>query len=225
MKFSLKTIKLFFISSVVLVFGCKAPDFKAPEILDAYQEVNMDTISAFTPYKKYFVTGNFTGENKKDTISLHYFSGLQNKEIFERPDRDWDVVQSWFSQQKGNMNLNINNPAYDTLDIGFGWGLYYLNNIGDINGDGKDEVAYTVNYLDYSQINSCQIYTFCNNKWTELKRFTILESAFDNFNNNSFDSTQIKDYFELKDGKWYYTDYNGEDNGNIMVLLKVDKCK
>ena len=51
-------------------------------------------------------------------------------------------------------------------------------NLGDLNKDKKDEIALVVDVPDYSQLNTCHIYSLCNNQWTEIKRFSIHEGAF-----------------------------------------------
>ena len=51
------------------------------------------------------------------------------------------------------------------------------------NNDKKDEIALVIDYCDYSSLNSCVIYSLCNNNWKIIKHFTINETSFDYIEN------------------------------------------
>jgi hypothetical protein len=53
------------------------------------------------------------------------------------------------------------------------FGLAFLKNEGDLNGDGTDEVSYVVNWADWSNLNTWHLMTFRNNQWEELHSFSI----------------------------------------------------
>ncbi len=183
--------------------------------------------------EKLFVIGDFDGDRKQDTVFQHNYSRLTNTEIEFSADpfqNEWDTVVKWFYNQDADLYLTINKSNHDTLRLGTAQGLYCLINIGDNNADGKDEIALVIDYLDFSRVNSCKIYSLCKDKWTLLKQFGIHEDAF-NFTSEKaplFDS--IKEYLENENGKWVYKDYsqdgynNPEDVGKLLPL-KFDKCK
>ncbi|WP_196884968.1 hypothetical protein [Aureivirga sp. CE67] len=53
--------------------------------------------------------------------------------------------------------------------------LLLLENIGDLNQNGKDEVAIIYNLPDFSNLNSVHILEYKNEKWTRTLKFSFLE--------------------------------------------------
>lgn len=183
--------------------------------------------------EKLFVVGDFDGDRNQDTIFQHNFSRLTQSEIEQAADpfqNEWDTVVKWFYDQDADLYLTINKSGKDSLSLGTAQGLYCLINIGDNNADGKDEIALVIDYLDFSRVNSCKVYSLCGDKWTLLKQFGIHEDAF-NFTSEKAPLFKIiKEYLEFDNDKWVYKDYsqdgydNSEDVGK-MLPLKLDKCK
>lgn len=183
--------------------------------------------------EKLLVVGDFDGDKKQDTIFQHNYSRLTRAEIENSADpfqNEWDTVVKWFYDQDADLYLTINKSNQNTLHLGTAQGLYCLINIGDNNADGKDEIAFVIDYLDFSRVNSCKIYSLCKGQWALLKQFGIHEDAF-NFTSDKaplFDN--IKEYLKNKNGKWFYKDYLQDsyekpDDVGKMQLLKLDKCK
>jgi len=183
--------------------------------------------------KKLFVVGDFDGDEKKDTIFQHNYSKLSKTEIDNSADpfqNEWNTVVNWFYYQNADLYLTLNKNNQDTLHFGTAQGLYCLINIGDNNADGKDEIALVIDYLDFSRVNSCKIYSLCKDKWKLLKQFGVHEDAF-NFTTNKaplFDN--IKDYLEKQNDKWVYKDYSQvgydkQENVGKMLSLKLNRCK
>lgn len=183
--------------------------------------------------EKLFVVGDFDGDGKKDTILQHNYSGLIRTEIIYSPDpylNDWGDVIYILNKLEVDVYLAFNKSNQDTLHLGFAQGLYCLINIGDNNNDGKDEIALVIDYLDYSRVNSCLIYSLCNNKWTQLKEFGVHEASFDFTTEKAPVFKEIKEYLEKQKGIWVYIDYPHDEWDNIedigkMMKLKIDKCK
>lgn len=163
------------------------------------------------PLKKLSVTGDFDGDGKPDTLLQHNYSLLAKAEIGYAADpfeNDWDSVVNWFYDQDAEVYLARKNRVGDTLHLGIAQGLYCLLNLGDMNGDGKDEIAFVVDYLDYSRVNSCKIYAICNGKWTRLKEFDVHEEAFDFTSEGPPSFDNIPGFLERQNGKWVYQDYS-----------------
>lgn len=183
--------------------------------------------------EKRFVVGDFDGDGKQDTIFQHNFSRLTKNEFEYSADpfqNDWDTVVKWFYDQDANLYLTINKRNKDTLNLGTAQGLYCLINIGDNNADGKDEIALVIDYLDFSRVNSCKIYTLCNDKWTLLKQFGVHEGSFDFTTDKAPIFDNIKDFLEKQNGKWVYKDYSqdcyeSQEDVGKMLTLKLDRCK
>jgi hypothetical protein len=213
------------------LLGCKEQPEKTagnPSVVpaNAGDNVKLHTL------KKLFTRGDFDGDGREDTIFQHNYSRLTGAEIDHSPDpfqNEWDTVVKWFYDRDADVYLTTHKNGQDTLHVGPAQGLYCLINIGDINADRKDEIALVVDYLDFSRVNSCQIYSLCNNKWTQLKQFGVQEDAF-NFTGAKapiFDS--IKGFLEKQNGTWVYSDYSQDYNSakkvGEMLALKLDRCK
>jgi hypothetical protein len=182
---------------------------------------------------KLFVAGDFDGDKKQDTVFQHNYSRLTKAEIENSADpfqNEWDTVVKWFYDQNADLYLTINKSDQDTLRLGTAQGLYCLINIGDNNADGKDEIALVVDNLDFSTVNSCEIYSLCKGKWTLLKQFGVHENAFHFTSDKAPLFGNIKEFLEKQNGKWIYKDYSqdgyeNQDYVGKMFALKLDSCR
>jgi hypothetical protein len=183
--------------------------------------------------EKLFVVGDFNGDGKQDTIFQHNYSRLTKTEIEYSADpfqNEWDTVVKWFYDQDAELYLTSSKSNQDTLRLGIAQGLYCLINIGDNNADGKDEIAFVIDFLDFSRVNSCKIYSLCKDKWTILKQFGVHEGSFDFTTDKAPIFDNIKDHLEKQNGRWFYNDYLKDDyekqsDVGKMLTLKLDKCK
>lgn len=204
----------------------------------ANQSTETDSTLSFLPLKKLFVVGDFYENGTIDTIFQHNYSFLNKMEIDSVPDyyeecEDWNYyncwykLHDWFREQKIETFLTLQT---DTLHINFysSYGLYCLLNIGDVNNDGKDEIAFVVDWFDMTNVNSCKIYTICNHEWILLKEFSIHESAFTYETGEPEPHfTEIKGFLEKRDGKWFFLDYEEyfETDDDTMKPLELSKCQ
>lgn len=182
------------------------------------------------------VIGDFDGDKQIDTLNQIYTSEDNPKPIhqvtFNNPkniDYEYDKVNYYF-KHRIQVDLKSNNPKINSLWLGICYGTFCLINVGDINHDGKDELAITIDYCDYSLPNSCNIYGYCNNEWKELHQFNINENAFTYGKSEVLDPNKIEKYLEKRNGKWYYLDYlewfrdDSNEKTTPMRPLKVKKC-
>lgn len=124
------------------------------------------------------ITGYFINKKTIDTLTEFYFDKHTNQEVNEICSNiDYDSLVSIASQKDYRTKLISNNQKLTEFSIPSGpcFGLEYLNNEGDLNGDGIDEISFIVSHADYSSINTLHIITFKNQKWTELKSLPIWE--------------------------------------------------
>lgn len=223
-----QTIYIFLLIS--LLFSCNKNSKK--KINNTSISTSKDTTIKLNKLQKLFIIGDFDGNGKQDTIFQHYFSKKNQTEIEKSPDvyeNDWETVIKWFYDQDSDLYLTINKNKQDTLHLGTAQGLYCLINIGDNNGDGKDEIALVIDKLDISRVNNCEIYSICNKKWILLKQFGIHEDSFDFTTKKTPIFNDIKDFLEKQNGKWVYKDYledtyEKEEEVGKMKKLKLQKC-
>ena len=212
---SLKIIIIFFLA----LMKCDGNSGIAMQINDSIQSIILQDVQT------QYIVGHFTGEETNDTLRFQY-STDEEVEIKRIPsmENDWDSIIKWFYQ-----DYQINSFiafGSDTLFFESAYNLFCFFNIGDVNLDGVDEFALVVNWLDYSNINSCRIYSICNHKFSLLKVFNIHESAFiqEETQNTSF--IGIKDYLEKEDGVWKFHEYINDNNEKKeMTVLQLEECE
>lgn len=183
---------------------------------------------AYIQLHKFSITGDFDGDDQTDTLYQNIINETSKIPIDSFPDNQWDSIEKYFYKINADVILTLSDKQYDTLHLGCGGGLYCLINIGDNNNDGKDEIAFVVNYYNFTNISPCYIYTLCGNKWTELKSFKIHEMAFE-FEGDSIPIfKQINGFLEYREDKWYFIDYNDlfnadSDKDTMLEPLKIKR--
>lgn len=211
---SLKIIVIFFLA----LMKCDWNSGIAMQMSDSIQSIILQNVQT------QYIVGHFTDKETSDTLRFQYSTdeGVEIKRI-PSMENDWDSVIKWFCQ-----DYQINSfIAYDsdTLFFESAYNLFCFFNIGDVNLDGVDEFAIVVNWLDYSNINSCKIYSICNHKFSLLKVFNIHEFAFMQRGTQDTSFTGIKDYLEKEDGVWIFHEYLSDNKENKeMTVLQLEKC-
>ena len=127
------------------------------------------------------VIADVDGDKVPDTLIESYISRLTGKETYMVMDSvDFDNNVTLTVKNEPICKLYSLNRKFDTLLISDELqlrGLYFAENLGDLNNDGNDEIGYVVDYADWSNINSYHITTYKKdkNKWEELANFSINE--------------------------------------------------
>lgn len=127
---------------------------------------------------RFVISGDFDGDGKQEELIEHFFSGISNQEtnkFYENLADYGDLVDSTVKKDPISF-LTCDDERIDTLLIHSGgqlFGLSYLKNEGDLNGDGNDEISYVINWADWSNLNTWHVATYKNNEWKELYSFPI----------------------------------------------------
>jgi|SRR5579863_404255 len=131
---------------------------------------------------RFVITGDFDGDGKQDTLTERFISAIDHNEIDKfhyDQDSEWDDVYAMADSNKSKKpiaTLNSNNNQVNSLLIDSSkrsFGLAYLKNEGDLDGDGGDEISYVVNWADASSVNFCSVMTYKNHKWQRLYDFQM----------------------------------------------------
>ncbi|HLP22181.1 MAG TPA: hypothetical protein VK174_17825 [Chitinophagales bacterium] len=160
---------------------------------------------------KLFITGDFDGNGKADTLREGMLLQLTHTEIDSVPDsliNSFETSLRWYDKQKAEVYVAFTKPNHDTLFLGNAAGLYCLINLGDLNKDGKDDIALSRDNLDFSNVGSCHFYTLCKGQWIQAGSIQIHESAFDLYVGDSISVFKnVPGFLEKQNGQWYYEDY------------------
>jgi hypothetical protein len=127
---------------------------------------------------RFVITGDFDGDGKMEQLFEHYFSLRDNKETNKFYDglNDYSDAVELAINKDAYVFLSSDNPLIDTLRIikgGQVFGISYLKNEGDLDGDGGDEVSYVIDWADWSNCNIWYIMTYKKGEWKELYSFDI----------------------------------------------------
>jgi hypothetical protein len=126
---------------------------------------------------RFVIEGDFNGDGKNEKLIEHFYSKKEGKETnkFYENIEELDQLIALTIKKEPESFLLSDNKQSDTLHIGSSnnFGLSFLKNEGDLNGDGTDEISYVVDYTDYSSLNSWHIATYKNNKWEDIYTFPI----------------------------------------------------
>jgi hypothetical protein len=126
---------------------------------------------------RFAIEGDFDGDGKKEMLTEHLISLIDRKETnkyFEVEDYG-DMVGLTIKKRNYSFLLS-ENTKIDTLRVhreGQIYGISFLKNEGDLNGDGTDEVSYVIDWADFSSMNSWNIVTYRKGSWKELYSFRI----------------------------------------------------
>lgn len=130
---------------------------------------------------RYTLEGDFNGDGKKETLKEHFvstISGEETNKFYKGLDDYEQLIELTIAKQPWSF-LTCDNANIDTLhiaELSQLLGVYILRNEGDLDGDGGEEISYVVDWADFSNINSCNVMSYKNNKWVELYDIPIWET-------------------------------------------------
>ncbi|MGV3461270.1 MAG: hypothetical protein ACO1N9_12535 [Flavobacterium sp.] len=194
-------MKFFYaITIFTLLCGCTRKDVNVAAALKM----------AMMPAKKLSVEGDFLGNgyNYILTAAVTNKSGLDVANVPDPYKTEWDSVLNYYNKHRLQVRVTINMiKGIDELIFDNAMGLYCLINVGDLNGDKRDEIALVPDRLDYSRHNYCAIYSLCDSGWKQLFEFSVHEDAFDYIGENQPILHNIPGALENRGDKWWYYDY------------------
>lgn len=186
---------LFALLMINLIVGCKnnTPDETVAASVE-FEDKNIakpqtDTILHPILGKRLKISGDFDGDGKKEDLVEHYISQTTKTETNKSyaNNIDYSELVGLIKAKKPQSFVTSSNPEIDSLPISSElqlFGLMFLKNEGDLNNDGNDEVAYVVDWADWSNTNTYHIVSYVNKKWINIHSFPIWEWQFNDLKNN-----------------------------------------
>ncbi len=120
-----------------------------------------------------FVVGNFRDSKIKDTVFVELIDSKTLKYVPSKLDTDWETNLEMLVKRDTKLTFSINGKSYLISDYEQSVGASLLENLGDLNGDGLDEIGFVEYSVDFSTLNSYYIYHFSNGTLTEALSFGI----------------------------------------------------
>jgi len=127
---------------------------------------------------RFVLIGDFDGNNLQDTLIERYVDAKTHQEtnkFFENVDildyQDGVVGTHEF------YSYMVSNLLIDTFPYTSVLGVSYAETIGDIDGDGADEIGILANNADISSVNTYRIYTY-KNGWKLYYSFEVRDWEF-----------------------------------------------
>ncbi|WP_299255246.1 hypothetical protein [uncultured Cytophaga sp.] len=127
---------------------------------------------------RFIITGDFNGDHKQDTLIEHYTDSLKIKEV-AKYDSTFDYFDSWFVAERLNKKSFLSNKNNSVTEITGGiLGFSYIENCGDITGDGFDDLFVVPHRGGASNCVDGNFYTFKNNAWKQLWNIPVWQWQF-----------------------------------------------
>ncbi len=209
----------------------------APDTVAATSETKKAVVDRFKVFAGKVVYGDFDGNGVIDTLSEHLMKMNKRRFIKSVPDLNynlWESVVEYCQRNDIGSLLITSGVTADTLYSSLSLGTQVMLNVGDVNKDGADDVAFVWNLLDFSNLTSCGVYSLCSGQWKEVRAFQINEKSFSWSRGDRKDSiaahSQIRNSLEKRNGVWKYKDYmewfnaETEAEANKMHVLKAKRC-
>ncbi len=177
-----KTTNIFLLIIFIWIISCTKNRVINTHIDSQYFKPE-NLIKTSTPILGYrfVITGDFNGDKVQDTLLERFTDSLSQKEMpkyYENPDSNFDygnVLQmNDYLQTNSFLEWKSKNVRLSGGHLGF----HYIENCGDLNLDGSDEILLVNQWGDYSNLNTAFIYTFQENEWEEIYKFPVWEWQF-----------------------------------------------
>ena len=129
-------------------------------------------------FEKLVIEGDFNGDGEKEKIYESFVSSFDNQEIVLEHTDDYEYLVEQVVKLSPKVSLKCSDRRIESLQLSENaqlFGVSWLRNIGDVNGDGSDEISVVIDWADWSSVNWCLIYTYKSGGWVEMDKFEIRE--------------------------------------------------
>jgi hypothetical protein len=172
----------------------------------------------FVQCHDFSIGGDFNGDGETDVIKIKY----QSKDT----KTDLPTITYESTEEKRTKYCELNPQLILFSETGLSTlllsdscncsGPIQLMNLGDLNGNGGDEIAILLDGF-YESAPYFQVYTYCNNSWHLVNNFkNYYKDEFGEYMNIENLIKHDKDYVS----RWYI-----DENGNLVeIMTSNDGC-
>jgi len=157
-----------------------------------------------------FIAGHFYNEHIIDTFFVRLMDDKMQYCIPEKLDiLDWERNLSLIVKRESKLILSGNRETLLLTDHPQITGFLILKNLGDLDGDGLDEIGFIFDGQDFSSLSTYHVYSSTGKKMKEWFSFPIHESFLEDEEPNLVylknDSIYCREYHpELDDDREYW---------------------
>lgn len=168
------------------------------ESIETANVIEKDTNSLEIEESYYFkVVGDFDGDKQIDTLNEQFLVDGKN---VNKQFKNLGYEEQVATLIERNATVNLEGKGFQKLQLGTNsFGLLLLENVGDLDGDGKDEIGLALNYADFSNLNSYFIYSYSNNAWVKRLQTNLHETFFVNIKDGIVTKDSITNQWKIKD--------------------------
>ena len=151
-------------------------------------------------YKPQIWIDNYLSDDEKDTIIVRLWSRAQGSYLDSLPIDTTEDWPSWYQRNEVEAVLFLKDiePLY--LESSFS--IYYCAVLCE---QGKRAIAIVPGVAQWSNCNVCKVYTITNNRWVQIREFSVLSSF--TFIEEGEEPEISREWLVKKDGRWMYRDY------------------
>lgn len=192
---------------------------------------------------RFMITGDFNGDKVTDTLVERYTDSLYVKEVpkyYTSIDTAFEYWDMTFLNRYFDRKSFIEWKDKKLQLPGGQMGFHYIENCGDINDDGKDEILLVNQWDDFSSLNTAYFYTYTGGNWEKIYTTPVWEwqfpptpsasmvsGLFGNFEygtvDDEADNKALEEQLKAYHFMTYYPDHSVEFNGrNAIGVWDVD---
>lgn len=138
-----------------------------------------DKVQSELKKEREFVVGNFRDPKVKDTIFIELIDAKTAKYVPSKLDPDFQTNLDLLVKRDTKLQMVLCDQTVLLSDYEQVVGTSVLKNLGDLNGDGLDEIGFVWYAEDFSMLNTYYVYSFYKGKLTEAGHFGIHDDMLD----------------------------------------------
>lgn len=202
---------------ILLLLTLTSCEQAKPVEIETPVEEEYESGVVYDAHVKNVISGDFNGDGKADEIIETLISTVTNKSIDALPQLEYDSLVAIIYKSQPVLSLRSKDKDIPELIVtkNTSFGLFYAKNEGDLDNDGADEISVVIDWADWSQVNSCVVYSLKKNKWIVYAKFDVREwQVSQNSNFNGFILKNKKGIYEV-------STFDSEINEVVKPLKEV----
>ncbi|NME70066.1 caspase family protein [Flammeovirga aprica] len=175
---------------------------------------------------KYTITGDFDGNQQKDSLTYEVYDLDKQQQFKDLAIKGNDTLR--IDHKDVLLYIYGSNENIGQAELKRGErqnGLFHFRNLGDLDGDGGDEVGYVIDWFQASVINRYYVISYKNGRWEELYSFRI-HPLFNFYSHpDKAEGIPVDDPFLLSIGKNKIKIANYDISSDDAIYDKVKEVK